>query len=201
MISWDSRFHQKGMVAVGRGGDSDATIRLITEQLPVTLPPIAEIIEEPEIPEEEVTVEEVTYHWDIIRRATWQTDFSDTYFLDENTGWTVGRGGVIAHTTDGGETWLPQHSSVEADLYQVTFVDKSHGWITGSRMLLRTEDGGKTWQVVKGYPTKLPACQHNAVYQHQRRLARRRRSRDAPHHRWGIDVGTSADRNEREPHC
>ena len=122
--------------------DSDA-IFIDPEQLPVALPPVVEIVEEPEIPEEEVTVEEVTYHWDIIRRATWQTDFSDTYFLDEHTGWTVGGGGVIAHTTDSGKTWLPQHSSVEADLYQVMFVDKLHGWITGNRMLLRTEDGGK----------------------------------------------------------
>ena len=142
-------FSPEGMVAVGRGGIA-MRYSIDTEQLPVTLPPIAEIVEEPEPAEEEVTVEEVTYHWDIIRRATWQTDFSDTYFLDEHTGWTVGRGGVIAHTTDGGETWLPQHSSVEADLHQVMFVDKLHGWITGSRMLLRTEDGGSTWQVVKG---------------------------------------------------
>ena len=79
------------MVAVGRGGVA-MHYSIDPEQLPVTLPPVAEIIEKPEIPEDEVTVEEVTYHWDIIRRATWQTDFSDTYFLDEHTGWTVGRG-------------------------------------------------------------------------------------------------------------
>ena len=151
------------------------------EQLPVTLPPVVEIVEEPETPEEEVTVEEVTYHWDIIRRATWQTDFSDTYFLDEQTGWTVGRGGVIAHTTDGGATWLPQHSSVEADLHQVMFVDKSHGWITGSRMLLRTEDSGTNMAGCEGCSAKLPPREHDAVYQSQRGLARCGCCRDAAH--------------------
>ena len=90
------------------------------------------------------------YHWDIIRRAAWQTDFTDAFFLNEHTGWAVGKGGVIAHTTDSGKTWLPQHSGVEADLNQVAFVDPLHGWITGRRMLLRTDDGGGTWQVVRG---------------------------------------------------
>jgi photosystem II stability/assembly factor-like uncharacterized protein len=135
------------MVAVGRGGIA-MRYSIDAEALPVDLPPIAEAIEsaEPETP----TVEEVVYHWDIIRQATWQTNFADTYFIDELTGWAVGSEGVIAHTTDGGMTWAPQHSSVKSNLNLVHFANASHGWITGRGMLLRTENGGKTWQVIKG---------------------------------------------------
>jgi photosystem II stability/assembly factor-like uncharacterized protein len=29
------------------------------------------------------------------------------FFLDRQNGWLVGGYGLILHTTDGGETWLP----------------------------------------------------------------------------------------------
>ena len=38
----------------------------------------------------------------------------------------------------------------DSNLNLVTFTNESHGWITGRGMLLRTENGGSTWEVVKG---------------------------------------------------
>jgi photosystem II stability/assembly factor-like uncharacterized protein len=139
----------EGMVAVGKGGIA-MRYAVDAAELPVELPPVAEQTETPEIVDEQPIVEEVTYHWELVRQATWQTNFTDTYFLDNQIGWAVGSGGVIAHTTDGGKTWLPQHSSVKADLRRITFADDAHGWIAGGGVLLRTENGGKTWQVIQG---------------------------------------------------
>ena len=144
----------EGMVAVGKGGIA-MRYSVDAEELPAELPPLAEREETTDVVEEQPTLEEVTYHWDIVRQATWQTDFTDTYFhrtTDEPAtlrGWAVGSGGVIAHTTDGGKTWLPQHSGVKDDLRRITFIDEDHGWIAGRGILLRTENGGQTWQVIK----------------------------------------------------
>ena len=135
-----------GVVAVGKGG---IAMRYSIEEaeLPAKLPPVAE---EPEIvaAEEEAVVEPVAYHWDIIRQATWRTNFADTHFVDAQNGWAVGSSGVIAHTTDGGKTWLPQHSGVSENLRQVEFSDKKHGRILGTGILLQTENGGETWQPI-----------------------------------------------------
>jgi photosystem II stability/assembly factor-like uncharacterized protein len=144
-----------GLVAVGKNGIATRysidTEKIPVELPPVQLPPVAEETKEPQVITESPTVEQVSYQWEIIRQATWRTDFADVCFLDEQTGWAVGSGGVIAHTTDGGKTWRPQHSGVKDDLRLVTFVDATHGWIAGSGMLLRTENGGETWQVIRDF--------------------------------------------------
>ena len=163
-------FSPNGMLAVGEGGIATRFTFDEVEQLPVELPPLAEEIE---VVEEAPIIEEVTYQWEIVRQATWRTNFTDVYFhrrtskpptlpdltasnspvqtedkLSVLLGWAVGSSGVIAHTTDGGKTWKPQHSGVDEDLRLITFVDAFHGWIAGSGVFLRTENGGKTWQLI-----------------------------------------------------
>ena len=69
----------EGMVAVGKGGIA-MRYSVDAEELPAELPPLAERTEATDVVEEPEVVEEVTYHWDIVRQATWQTDFTDTYF-------------------------------------------------------------------------------------------------------------------------
>jgi photosystem II stability/assembly factor-like uncharacterized protein len=90
----------------------------------------------------------------------------DIFFLDENTGWAVGGSSAI-YTVDGGTNWNP--SSVPSlDVGQqvegVFFVDTVHGWAVGGNpgtegdeftdpvpahdgFLLRSMDGGQTWQM------------------------------------------------------
>ena len=150
----DSRFHRKGWSLSVKAGLRCAILLTQKNCQPNYLlwqneRKLLIVVEDPEI------IEEVTYHWDIVRQATWQTDFTDTYFhrtADESAtlrGWAVGSGGMIAYTTDGGKTWAPQHSGVKENLRQITFVDEDHGWIAGRGVLLRTENGGQTWQVIK----------------------------------------------------
>ena len=64
---------------------------------------------------------------------------------------------LFLNTTDGGKTWHPQHSGVTEDLQHIVFIDEKHGWIGGDRVLLRTENGGETWQVTReGLENRLP---------------------------------------------
>jgi photosystem II stability/assembly factor-like uncharacterized protein len=70
-------------------------------------------------------------------------------FIDEKQGWAAGHGGVIVHTTDGGETWEVQRetSPKNLPLFDIQFVSKNIGYACGAYdTLLKTIDGGKTWK-------------------------------------------------------
>ncbi|MBU1751990.1 MAG: hypothetical protein KKA73_30290, partial [Chloroflexi bacterium] len=78
-------------------------------------------------------------------------------------GWAVGDSsdgyGTILHTTDSGETWVRQGSTQtvpNTTLHEVSAVDAQHAWIVGDQSILRTRDGGQTWQT-QTLPTGLPA--------------------------------------------
>lgn len=79
------------------------------------------------------------------------------FFADSETGWMggatpasgddEGAGGpsVILGTTDGGRTWQPQLNT-PVSIYDICFVDKTHGWASGTRgAIYHTDDGGRTW--------------------------------------------------------
>ncbi|MDJ0763540.1 MAG: YCF48-related protein [Myxococcota bacterium] len=73
----------------------------------------------------------------------------DTSFVDEQTGWAVGRNGIIIHTNDSGVTWELQHRSKlpeERILRSVSFADRQHGVAVGTHgQILTSSDGGKHW--------------------------------------------------------
>ncbi len=135
----------EGILAVGENGVA-MRYAVDTEKFIVELPPSAEAVAA-EL--EAQLTETVEYHWEIIRSGASQTYFTDTYFLSALHGWTVGHGGAILNTTDGGKTWHPQQSGVTEDLQRIVFIDEKHGWIAGNRVLLRTENGGETWEVTR----------------------------------------------------
>ncbi len=89
---------------------------------------------------------------------------SGIYFLDEQRGWIAGwrgkeRGissgvqfvkyltdGMVAHTTDGGQTWTRVDADTGKFLWDVTFIDAQEGWAVGSSgQTMHTTDGGLTW--------------------------------------------------------
>lgn len=74
------------------------------------------------------------------------TSREDYFFLDAQTGWSVGDNGEILKTSDGGKTWVKQDSGVRTRLWAVVFADANHGWVLGAHgALLRTVNGGQTW--------------------------------------------------------
>jgi len=58
----------------------------------------------------------------------------------------VGHLGKVFHSADGAKTWEFQDTNVREPLFDVDFVDTSHGWAVGNLgLMLHTSDGGKTW--------------------------------------------------------
>jgi photosystem II stability/assembly factor-like uncharacterized protein len=83
------------------------------------------------------------------------------YFLDQNRGWVAGSNGTLLRTTDGGATWKKVSTLTQDTLHDVYFADENLGWLIAERdllklktnnearsYLLKTEDGGLTWQNV-----------------------------------------------------
>jgi photosystem II stability/assembly factor-like uncharacterized protein len=66
----------------------------------------------------------------------------------EGVGWAVGRDGVIVRTTDRGQTWRQQSAGTRGHLGAIATLSASSAWIfdAQAQRLLRTVDGGSSWQ-------------------------------------------------------
>ncbi|MDP1622875.1 MAG: YCF48-related protein [Bacteroidales bacterium] len=70
-------------------------------------------------------------------------------FINQSEGWAADYVGTIVHTTDGGQTWTAQNSSLTTTLWSVCFVDGNHGWAFGAQgKIISTGDGGQTWNII-----------------------------------------------------
>lgn len=86
--------------------------------------------------------------------------FTSVSFPDAQHGWAVGGGGLVIRTTDGGKSWRLLKPPTTVDLQTVHFINPQVGFVagraalltretdelTGSAEILRTRDGGETWQ-------------------------------------------------------
>jgi photosystem II stability/assembly factor-like uncharacterized protein len=96
-------------------------------------------------------------------------------FLDDMNGWVVGEFGVIKHTTDGGKTWtemdkvmdlptyfqnvtaqeayllgIPKLTEQDLYLFNSVWTSPQSGYIASTGgLILKTNDGGATWQAVR----------------------------------------------------
>jgi photosystem II stability/assembly factor-like uncharacterized protein len=104
--------------------------------------------------------------WLIQRLSGSDATFTDVFFVDENTGWLAGYypgqyDNLLYYTTNGGKTWQSLQSMVkDASLHSIYFFNQKEGWACGearsnrsnensaSGILMRTADGGQTWQSV-----------------------------------------------------
>ena len=88
--------------------------------------------------------------------ATWQVNsyqppatLNDIAVINEDTIVTVGNGGTILRTTDGGINWTTISSGVTDNLLSVSFID-SFGICGGlSQTILYTSDSGESWNVAQ----------------------------------------------------
>ena len=86
---------------------------------------------------------------------------TEVQFVSPNSGYLVGylpqsdgsnRGYVYA-SNDGGQTWNQVHNLVNADLNKVFMIDSANGYAIGKMgVMLSTEDGGSSWDLVPTYP-------------------------------------------------
>lgn len=75
----------------------------------------------------------------------WQSVF----LTESGKAWAVGDKGRIAFSNDWGYTWVPQESGVDAELWEVFFINDNEGWIVGGGIgkpgvILHTTNGGIT---------------------------------------------------------
>jgi photosystem II stability/assembly factor-like uncharacterized protein len=70
--------------------------------------------------------------------------------IDSSTAIAVGDLGTVIKTTNDGATWNVRQNvcGVSSFLYNVYFLDKLHGWASGGKYLLQTQDGGETWSTL-----------------------------------------------------
>lgn len=83
-------------------------------------------------------------------------------FTGSDDGIAVGWGGKISVTTDGGENWVPGSPSVSRDFNKIFIINSQNMIIAGGehsdsvpggmQTILRTANGGQTWNVVRDQP-------------------------------------------------
>src|SRR5690606_10037134 len=67
-------------------------------------------------------------------------------------------GSLVLYSPDGGQSWISQQTPSTTPIRKLTFVDEQHGWAVGSLgKILRTTNGGNTWQVVRNDQARLAA--------------------------------------------
>jgi photosystem II stability/assembly factor-like uncharacterized protein len=68
------------------------------------------------------------------------------YFVDENTGWSVGEHGTILKTTNSGENWRIVEIPWLTYFLDVFFANEMIGYSVGQDgIILKTTDGGESW--------------------------------------------------------
>ncbi|HRJ86734.1 MAG TPA: YCF48-related protein, partial [Ignavibacteria bacterium] len=82
------------------------------------------------------------------------TSLLDIDFINENTGWACGDGGVVVKTTNGGVNWVQQNTGLFKRLEGIDAVDAntiySVGWF---QTIIKSTNGGSNWQVIRDGPS------------------------------------------------
>jgi photosystem II stability/assembly factor-like uncharacterized protein len=72
-------------------------------------------------------------------------------FSDSLHGWAAGDSGIIINTSNAGNNWSIQNSSISSFIYDISFVNKNIGWGIANdysyieSIILKTTNGGNTW--------------------------------------------------------
>jgi len=97
--------------------------------------------------------------WELQYQAPGPENYlTDVCFVDENHGWVVGYHSTILATADGGGTWTKQTCPVDNyTIKGVEFIDDKSGFCFGDDLseenptyndiVMRTRNGGETWEV------------------------------------------------------
>jgi len=79
------------------------------------------------------------------------------HFPDRVHGWVVGESGIIVHTSNRGETWVVQNSTIGLPIEDVFFLNERLGWCIANdyyhngTYIIKTTNGGANW-IASQYP-------------------------------------------------
>ena len=81
------------------------------------------------------------------------TNLQTIQFLDQQEGWVIG-GDAFYHTVNGGQTWTRASIPAGTWAHSARFFDRLHAVAVGEfGNIVRTVDGGRTWQTVRSQGT------------------------------------------------
>lgn len=80
------------------------------------------------------------------------SDVTDVFMVNSDSVYFVGGGGYIRQTINGGASFRWGQHGLHAPLHSIFFFDRLRGWACGEKnnVVLRTTDGGLTWQMPNG---------------------------------------------------
>jgi photosystem II stability/assembly factor-like uncharacterized protein len=84
-------------------------------------------------------------NWQTVTIPTQAKYLRAVKFIGSTHAWAVGRNGTILHSSNGGNTWAMQQSSIDTTLFDVDFGDTLNGMIAGNGYVLYTHNGGTNW--------------------------------------------------------
>jgi photosystem II stability/assembly factor-like uncharacterized protein len=93
------------------------------------------------------------------RHETGKYALGDVALLDNGDSWAVGYDGEhierLYFSNDRGKTWNAEDVPGNGfTMHAITFSDSQHGWaVGGNGLIIRTKDGGQTWELMKS-PTR-----------------------------------------------
>jgi photosystem II stability/assembly factor-like uncharacterized protein len=89
-------------------------------------------------------------HWKVLNSPV-NVSLRNCVFTDNLNGWAAGDDGVIIHTSNGGNSFVVQNSSITHYINDIFFLNKRLGWVVANEFLfsgttiLTTTNGGQVW--------------------------------------------------------
>lgn len=84
--------------------------------------------------------------WKFNLQARAVGDLNAVYFADSKRGWIAGDSGYLAHTDDGGKTWMRQNVNSKDAISDIYFRGADKGYVIAGEKVFSSTDGGETWR-------------------------------------------------------
>ena len=86
-------------------------------------------------------------NWELFMPTPASNHLVGMYFIDNQTGWSVGEYGTILKSTDGGENWSIKEIPWTFDLSDIYFPTPQTGYAIGTDgFIIKSVDAGETWE-------------------------------------------------------
>ena len=92
----------------------------------------------------------IYFNWEKIETND-SYNLNSVYFNDKNSDWAAGSGGIVITTTDNGTNWKLLKNEISSNISKIFFIDSLYGFFTSSNLIMKTTDGGISWDTSYNY--------------------------------------------------